>query len=258
MMNTINPFGDNSDSTTQQALQMKSNDFNLGLIGMSFDTLSPTLSPTPFLPISIDSESLLTPTSNIDDSLSVFESMLSGLSNEDSSDPSDDLESVPGSPESQPANSDIPPFHTAGKSNGSSAGKSSNRTSSSTSNSKSNKREPLPEDYDDEETFNSVWTKWRDDRDHNNRSVKRSRQRAKLRKLEALKATQASSRGKKEESSSNSELEAYKIELQLLVRMIKKRTLTSTEVKRANNVIERYDDPTASVANPKRRSTKSH
>lgn len=46
------------------------------------------------------------------------------------------------------------------------------------------KREPHRDEFDTEETFSAAWAKWRDDRDQNNRSVKRSRQRAKQRRLQ--------------------------------------------------------------------------
>lgn len=46
------------------------------------------------------------------------------------------------------------------------------------------KREPLRDEFDSEQAFTAAWAKWRDDRDQNNRSVKRSRQRAKQRRLQ--------------------------------------------------------------------------
>jgi len=45
-----------------------------------------------------------------------------------------------------------------------------------------NKREPLREDFDSDEAYQEAWTKWRDTRDNNNESVKRSREHARQRK----------------------------------------------------------------------------
>lgn len=47
-----------------------------------------------------------------------------------------------------------------------------------------NKRKPRREDYPTATEFAQAWQRWRDDRDHNNRSVKQSRQRSKQRRLE--------------------------------------------------------------------------
>ena len=45
------------------------------------------------------------------------------------------------------------------------------------------KREPQPDEFSDDNEYSRAWTKWREDRDHNNKSVKRSRERAKIRKV---------------------------------------------------------------------------
>eukprot|EP00047_Mylnosiga_fluctuans_P001913 m.222395 g.222395 ORF g.222395 m.222395 type:complete len:334 (-) comp10753_c0_seq1:170-1171(-) len=47
-----------------------------------------------------------------------------------------------------------------------------------------NKREPLREDFDSDEAYQEAWAKWRDTRDNNNESVKRSREHARQRKFD--------------------------------------------------------------------------
>lgn len=51
------------------------------------------------------------------------------------------------------------------------------------------KREPQPDEFSDDNEYSRAWTKWREDRDHNNKSVKRSRERAKIRKLQQEKSS---------------------------------------------------------------------
>lgn len=248
-----NLVGSNLLGLGQQSIKPDSS-FNLDMIDpLSFDALS-SLLPAP---TSSASSSVIIPQSSnslLDgNEMSIFEHMMADNVSV-SSDPSEDFDSNPASPDYTDSSANEkqapPPFRpSAGR-----AGKCTNNDSKHGP--KSNKREPLPEDFDDEETFKKAWAKWRDDRDHNNRSVKRSRQRAKLRKLEALKVAQSSSKTKKSEGSPEAQLEACKIELHLLVRLIKKRSLTTTEQKRVNAVIERFDDPSACVSRSKRRTTK--
>lgn len=108
------------------------------------------------------------------------------------------------------------------------------------------KREPLPDEYGDEGEYNVAWAKWREDRDHNNRSVKRSRQRAKLKKAEAIKATTTSGSGPSKKprvaESPEEQLEASREDLGLLVRALKKDLLSEHQQERIKELMDLYDD----------------
>lgn len=113
----------------------------------------------------------------------------------------------------------------------------------------SNKREPIADEFSDEEEFKRAWAKWRDDRDHNNQSVKRSRQRAKLRKLEAMKQAMAEQGNGGKKLEGLEELTVCRLDLQLLVRLIKGRPLSDIDQKRADALVQMYDtkDTTSST-----------
>merc|ERR1712166_1421284 len=100
------------------------------------------------------------------------------------------------------------------------------------------KREPLPDEFSDEEEYDQAWTKWREDRDHNNRSVKRSRQRAKLKKLETGKATGSS----KSSNSEDTKVETLKKDLRLLVKLHSGKRMPESQAKRARILLEMYGD----------------
>lgn len=127
------------------------------------------------------------------------------------------------------------------KSSSSTSGSSAS-SSSATRKQPSNKREPLAEEFSDTEEFKRAWTKWRDDRDHNNQSVKRSRQRAKLRKLEAMRREITVQGNLGSMSEGLQELVVCRMDLQLLVRLVKNRHLSDYDKKRANALIQMYDE----------------
>ena len=103
------------------------------------------------------------------------------------------------------------------------------------------KREPLPDEFSDEEEYNHAWSKWREDRDHNNRSVKRSRQRAKQKKIEAVKSTSSGSRGNARPESTENQLNVARDDLKLLARALKKDFLNDAQQKRVKTLLSMYD-----------------
>lgn len=93
-----------------------------------------------------------------------------------------------------------------------------------------NKKEPTRDEFDTEEEFQLEWTKWRESRDNNNESVKRSRQMAK------------SKRGEQERL--HHEREAENIRLESMVGQMKE------EVKFLNKVLKTPEQLTpAELAN---------
>ena len=104
------------------------------------------------------------------------------------------------------------------------------------------KREPTREEYTDEEDFQSAWTKWRDIRDHNNKSVRLCRENAKIRRMQGEHTKHAG-------DSLQKNLARTQKELRLLVQMINRPdTLTDFDQAIAQRIIADNDhsaDPTA-------------
>ena len=84
------------------------------------------------------------------------------------------------------------------------------------------KREPTREEYADEEDFQSAWSKWREDRDHNNKSVRLSREKAKMRRVQGEQAKQNKKHSKHGGETVQDKLARTQKELRLLVQMIKR------------------------------------
>jgi len=102
-------------------------------------------------------------------------------------------------------------------------GASSNRRLSSASAEErkrraTNKKEPQREEYETEAEYTEAWTRWRDLRNHNNESVKRSR-------LMAKKKREEQERLHREREAQNAELEkmvgAMKEEVKFLNKVLK-------------------------------------
>lgn len=120
------------------------------------------------------------------------------------------------------------------------------------------KREPLLDEFSDEEEYNQAWSKWREDRDHNNRSVKRSRQRAKQKKLEVAKSTSSGSRGKARPESTENQLNVARDDLRLLAKALKKNFLNDTQQKRVKTLLSMYDsDDSGKMGSESSKSSKS-
>jgi hypothetical protein len=99
----------------------------------------------------------------------------------------------------------------------------------------SNKKEPVREEFDSEEQYTLAWTRWRDLRDHNNESVKRSRMMAKQKRDEQ-------ERLHREREAQNSELEkmvgAMKEEVKFLNKVLKTpELLDRTELKKLDDLL---------------------
>lgn len=115
------------------------------------------------------------------------------------------------------------------------------------------KREPLAEEFANKTEFDSAWQKWREDRDQNNRSVKRSRERAKLRKLQEA-SKKATGRGGRQAADVTSkveaiftdardELEEAKAELALLCKYIRDQdSVTGHEGRRVKRLVTKYTE----------------
>jgi hypothetical protein len=107
------------------------------------------------------------------------------------------------------------------------------------------KREPTREEYTDEEDFQSAWAKWRDIRDHNNKSVRLCRENAKIRRMQGEHTKHA-------DDSLQKNLARTQKELRLLVQMINRPdTLTDFDQAIAQRIIADNDhsaDPTAQAA----------
>ena len=111
------------------------------------------------------------------------------------------------------------------------------------------KREPVREDFTDDESFDAAWHKWREDRDCNNQSVKRSRLRAKLRKQQESTTTTpaagksvASKRSMRRASPEPADsLPTMRDELHLLARYVSpQHTVSVSETRQATNIINKY------------------
>jgi len=101
------------------------------------------------------------------------------------------------------------------------------------------KREPLRAEFSDEESFQQSWSKWREDRDCNNQSVKRSRMRAKMRKQREMEASKTSA-GKSVRGTSTLE-NVMREELFLLARFVSpQHTVTYAETRKAKAIITKY------------------
>lgn len=111
------------------------------------------------------------------------------------------------------------------------------------------KREPVRQDFSDDESFDAAWHKWREDRDCNNLSVKRSRQRAKLRKLKELevaapaagKSTGTKRVAQKAHPEPADSVSSMREELYLLSRFASdQEKLSTTEARQAKGIINKY------------------
>lgn len=119
------------------------------------------------------------------------------------------------------------------------------------------KREPLPEEFSDQEEYDVVWSKWREDRDHNNRSVKRSRQRAKQKKLETLN-TSSKYCGKSTKFDNHAiEIDRFKSDLKLMVMLNQGQHMTKAQNTRAELLIDMYSNDDASTSSGSGMSNKS-
>lgn len=101
----------------------------------------------------------------------------------------------------------------------------------------SNKKEPTRDEFETDEEFQLAWTRWRDLRDHNNESVKRSRQMAKKKREEQ-------ERLHREREAQNSELEkmvgAMKDEVKFLNKVLKTpELLDRAELKKLDDLLAR-------------------
>lgn len=79
----------------------------------------------------------------------------------------------------------------------------------------SGKREPQLDDFETEEDFRAAWQRWRETRDNNNESVKRSRQAAKEKRAEHERLYQ-------QRQEENTQLEALVSELKSEVNFLSK------------------------------------
>lgn len=107
------------------------------------------------------------------------------------------------------------------------------------------KREPLRDEYSDEEDFQHAWGKWREDRDHNNKSVRLSREKAKVRRMQGEQASKNKAKSKHGESLQDKLIRTQK-ELRLLVQMVKEPdALTETDLMVAEAIINENYEPVA-------------
>lgn len=80
-----------------------------------------------------------------------------------------------------------------------------------------NKREPERDEFDNEEDYQTAWQRWRDTRDHNNESVKRSRENARMKKQ---KHVQMCKEREKENAELTNEVQKLREQVQFLTKVL--------------------------------------
>lgn len=121
------------------------------------------------------------------------------------------------------------------------------------------KKEPVLEEYAEQAEFDVAWNKWREDRDQNNRSVKRSRERTKLRKMQEASRKSGGGRHPGAEGSgtvkasgaamgaaaaATAELAEARAELALLCRYIADNdNVTGHEGRKVKRLVTMYTEP---------------
>eukprot|EP00730_Choanoeca_flexa_P020181 TRINITY_DN9869_c0_g1_i1.p1 TRINITY_DN9869_c0_g1~~TRINITY_DN9869_c0_g1_i1.p1 ORF type:complete len:299 (+),score=67.18 TRINITY_DN9869_c0_g1_i1:102-998(+) len=104
-----------------------------------------------------------------------------------------------------------------------------------------NKREPQRDEFATEEEYQEQWQKWREVRDHNNESVKRSRENARFRKAQHEKQVQQRER---ENSELATEVSQLREQVAFLTKVLKDpEQLSSAEQQAMKDLVKPLGDP---------------